>query len=156
MCKSRRCDINFEIDMMMLLCYRAKIIVFFLCSYFKNTKEWQKLQRRMINFISLWTDVKVLNFKNSTSLNFLYLKIRTRKIKLQIKTRKYCPHPHKKTRKHSSRMRTTRLPTVRVSVAATNCGQNSWHTLLKILPCHNFVAGGNKPKLKDLTFMCCF
>ena len=24
------------------------------------------------------------------------------------------------------------------------CGQNSWHTLLKILPCPNFVAGGNK------------
>ena len=24
------------------------------------------------------------------------------------------------------------------------CGQNSWHTLLKILPCANFVAGGNK------------
>ena len=23
-------------------------------------------------------------------------------------------------------------------------GQNSWHTLLKILPCPNFVAGGNK------------
>ena len=41
-------------------------------------------------------------------------------------------------------MRTARLPTVRVSAAATNCGQNSWHTLLKILPCPNFVAGGNK------------
>ena len=24
------------------------------------------------------------------------------------------------------------------------CEQNSWHTLLKILPCPNFVAGGNK------------
>ena len=24
-----------------------------------------------------------------------------------------------------------------------HCGQNSWHTLLKILPCPNFVAGGN-------------
>ena len=24
----------------------------------------------------------------------------------------------------------------------TPCGQNSWHTLLKILPCPNFVAGG--------------
>ena len=23
------------------------------------------------------------------------------------------------------------------------CEQNSWHTLLKILPCPNFVAGGN-------------
>ena len=23
------------------------------------------------------------------------------------------------------------------------CGQNSWHTLLKILPCPNYVAGGN-------------
>ena len=23
------------------------------------------------------------------------------------------------------------------------CGQNSWHSLLKILPCPNFVAGGN-------------
>ena len=40
-------------------------------------------------------------------------------------------------------MLTARLPTVRVSAAATNCGQNSWHTLLKILPCPNFVAGGN-------------
>ena len=47
------------------------------------------------------------------------------------------------TRKHSSRMRAARLPTVRVSAAATNCGQNSWHTLLKILPSPNFVAGGN-------------
>ena len=25
----------------------------------------------------------------------------------------------------------------------TPCGQNSWHTLLKTLPCRNFVAGGN-------------
>ena len=24
------------------------------------------------------------------------------------------------------------------------CGQNSWHMLLKIIPCPNFVAGGNK------------
>ena len=24
-----------------------------------------------------------------------------------------------------------------------SCGQNSWHALLKILPCPNFVAGGN-------------
>ena len=27
---------------------------------------------------------------------------------------------------------------------APPCEQNSWHTLLKILPCPNFVAGGNK------------
>ena len=26
------------------------------------------------------------------------------------------------------------------------CGQNSWHTFLKILPCPNFVAGGKKPQ----------
>ena len=25
-----------------------------------------------------------------------------------------------------------------------SCEQNSWHTVLKILPCPNFVAGGNK------------
>ena len=40
-------------------------------------------------------------------------------------------------------MRAARLPTVRVSAAATYCGQNSWHTLLKIWPSPNFVAGGN-------------
>ena len=45
------------------------------------------------------------------------------------------------TRKHSSKMCTTHLPTIHVSAAATNCGQNSWHTLLKILPCPNFIAG---------------
>ena len=28
--------------------------------------------------------------------------------------------------------------------APPHCGQNSWHTLLKILPCPNFVAGGKK------------
>ena len=27
------------------------------------------------------------------------------------------------------------------------CGQNKWHTLLKILPCRNFVAGGNNTML---------
>ena len=27
--------------------------------------------------------------------------------------------------------------------ACPPCGQNSWHMLLKILPCPNFVAGGN-------------
>ena len=31
------------------------------------------------------------------------------------------------TRKHSSRMRTARLPTVHVLAAATNCGQNHRH-----------------------------
>ena len=42
-------------------------------------------------------------------------------------------------------MHTAHLPTVRVSVAATNCGQNSWHTLVKTfyLPQTSFV-GGNK------------
>ena len=67
------------------------------------------------------------------------------------------------TRLHSSRMRTARLLTISPSMLCsggvpasgggvsqhalrqtTPCGQNSWHTLLKILPCLNFVAGGNE------------
>ena len=40
------------------------------------------------------------------------------------------------------------LPLIRGCIPACNGqtpphGQNSWHTLLKILPCPNFVAGGN-------------
>ena len=30
------------------------------------------------------------------------------------------------------------------------CGQIPWHTLLKILPCSNFVAGGNKCDVLEL------
>ena len=31
------------------------------------------------------------------------------------------------------------------------CGQNSWHTLLKILPCPNFVASGKNVLITELT-----
>ena len=31
------------------------------------------------------------------------------------------------------------------------CGQNSWHTLLKILPCPNFVACGNEHRFRQIT-----
>ena len=75
-----------------------------------------------------------------------------------------------RTRLHSSRMRTARLLSVSPymhcagggllrGVPASGhggypsmqwgrppCEQNSWHTLLKILPCPHFVAGGNKRK----------
>ena len=30
-----------------------------------------------------------------------------------------------------------------------HCGQNSWQTLLKIFPCSNFVAGGNKIRKQE-------
>ena len=33
--------------------------------------------------------------------------------------------------------------------ACPPCGQNSWHTLLKILPCPNFVAGGKNEMDSD-------
>ena len=35
------------------------------------------------------------------------------------------------------------LPHTSPAMHASPCWQNSWHTLLKILPCPNFVAGGN-------------
>ena len=35
--------------------------------------------------------------------------------------------------------------------ALPHCGQNSWHTLLKILPCPNFVAGGKYSSDKSFT-----
>ena len=71
------------------------------------------------------------------------------------------------TRMHSSRMRTARSLTIGgctclggvpaqestclggctcqggTCPGTPPCGQNSWHTLLKILPCPNFVAGSN-------------
>ena len=53
---------------------------------------------------------------------------------------------------HSSRMRTARLLPVSPSMQCSRectcpgtpppCEQISWHTLLKILPCPNFLAGG--------------
>ena len=34
------------------------------------------------------------------------------------------------------------LPCMPPAMHAPHCGQNSWHTLLKILPCPHFIAGG--------------
>ena len=50
-------------------------------------------------------------------------------------------------------MLTAHLPTVCVLVAATNCAQNSWHTLVKTLPSPNFVCGRKQQYFLHFIFL---
>ena len=74
---------------------------------------------------------------------------------------------------HSSRMRTARLLPVSprwcllpeggdvcfpgggvwADTPSPTCGQNSWHKLLKILPCPNFVTGGKNTKIEKFVIL---
>ena len=63
-----------------------------------------------------------------------------------------CPPPHTPPH-HACPLPAMHAPyTCPPAMHTPLCGQNSWHMLLKILPCPNFVVGGNK-KLKSVIIL---